>query len=77
LVLSLEDLESVGGMVGMQELLFDKVVTPDQMIKAIDKVTAEDIMRVAKDMFVTEKLNLAVIGPFKNSKKFQGIMSGF
>ncbi len=77
LILSLEDLESVGGMVGMQELLFDKVVTPDQMIKAIDKVTAEDIMRVAKDMFKPEKLNLAVIGPFKNSKKFQTIVSNF
>jgi hypothetical protein len=35
-------------------------------LAAIDKVTAEDIQRLAKEIFKTETLNLAIIGPYEN-----------
>ena len=37
----------------------------------IDKVSADDILRVAKDVFRQDRLNLAVIGPHKNSEKLK------
>jgi len=47
-----------------------KIETPDEIFEGIDKVTIEDIVRVAQDLFKKEKLNLAVIGPYKNEEKF-------
>jgi predicted Zn-dependent peptidase len=40
--------------------------TPEEFLAAIDKVTAEDIQRLAKEIFRTETLNLAIIGPYEN-----------
>lgn len=74
LVLSLEYAESLANMVGIQELLFDKVIEPKAMMKKIDAVTATDIQRVAQDIFQSSKLNLAVIGPYKSSAKFKQIL---
>ncbi len=42
---------------------------PKEKAKLIDSVTAEDVLRVAKDIFVNKKLNLAVIGPKANKAK--------
>ena len=41
----------------------------------IDKVTAEDIQRVAQDLIRTDALNLAVIGPFKDEERFAKLLS--
>jgi len=51
-----------------------KIVNPDENIKALKKVTANDIRRVARDIFKTSKLNLAVIGPYKDDKKFRRLL---
>jgi len=44
-----------------------QVRTLEDRIKAIDKVTAADIQRVARDIFKTQSLNLAVIGPHSDT----------
>ena len=41
--------------------------TPEQYTKEYMKVTAEDIQRVAKKIFVAKNANLSVVGPFKPS----------
>jgi predicted Zn-dependent peptidase len=46
-----------------------RVRTLDEIMKGIDKVTIADIHRVANDIFQSDKLNLAIIGPHSNSKK--------
>jgi predicted Zn-dependent peptidase len=56
------------------KILDKQIITPDHFIKAIEKVTADDIQRVARDIFSTNRLNLAVIGPFKEGKKFEKIL---
>ena len=40
------------------------------IIRPIDAVSPEDIQRVAQDIFQNQKLNLALIGPFKDKKSF-------
>ncbi len=42
------------------------VRTPEEFLTAIDKVTAEDIQRLAQKIFQTNNLNLAIIGPYEN-----------
>lgn len=46
------------------------VITSDEFMKEIDKVTLEDMKRVAEDVFVNKGLNLAIVGPFKKSEQF-------
>jgi len=74
LALSLESSDAQASFYGMQELLENKILTPKEIFKKIDKVTQSDILEVAKDIFRPEKLNLALIGPFKNKNKFQKLL---
>lgn len=75
LVLKLENSSAVAEFFGGQELLERKIRTPEQVIKKIDAVTAADVQRVAREIFVDEGLNLAVIGPFKNESRFEKLLS--
>jgi len=52
----------------------EKIVSPSDYIKEIDKITAVDIRRVARQIFGNQKLNLAIIGPFKDKEKFESIL---
>lgn len=65
LVLSLEDSSSIASFVGGKMLMEKTIETPEEVVKQIDAVTKEQIVAVAKDIFTEDRLNLAVIGPFK------------
>ncbi|KKR32753.1 MAG: Peptidase M16 domain protein [Candidatus Gottesmanbacteria bacterium GW2011_GWC2_39_8] len=73
-ILSLEDSKNVAGMYGTDELLEGKVRTDDEILAKIDAVTAEDVVRVARDLFKPEKLNLAIIGPFEDEEKLRKLL---
>lgn len=75
LALSLENTGVVGSFFGLRELLLGKIETPEDVFKGIDKVTIDDVLRVAKKYFVPEKLNLAIIGPYKDQKRFEKLVS--
>lgn len=59
---------------GAQELLEKNILTPEQIYVKINKVSVDDILRVSKDVFKPEKLNLALIGPFKDEKRFNKLL---
>ncbi|MCK4822717.1 insulinase family protein [bacterium] len=69
MILKIEDSENVASLLGKQYLLTNKIVTPQQYLKKIAAVRSKDIKRVAKDIFVTQKLNLVLIGPFNKTKE--------
>ncbi len=74
LTLGLEDSRAVAGLYCQQELLEGKIETPASIMDKIESVESEDIQRVARDIFVSEKLNLAVIGPFKKEEEFEKVL---
>jgi predicted Zn-dependent peptidase len=74
LVLELEDSREVGLMFGLQQLLEGKTRTPEYIMGEIDKVSATDVATQASKLFVNQKLNLAIVGPFKDSIKFEKIL---
>lgn len=74
LALSLESTNSVGSFFGHDELLLGKMETPEEIFEGIDAVTTEDIVSLAKEKFVKEKLNLSIIGPFEASKDFEKVL---
>jgi len=74
LALSLEDSHGMASLFVEDLLLDGKVRTPAEIIKSVEKVTIDDISRVAKTIFVNQGLNLAVIGPYKNKEKFAKLL---
>jgi len=75
LVLSLEDPKGMI-MFGLRnEVLEEKLREPDEVLAGLDAVTLEDIQRVAQDIIVQERLNLAAIGPFDDPGRFEKLLA--
>lgn len=72
--LLLESSDAQASFYAAQELLEERILTPKQIFAKIDKVTSNDILKVARDIFQPQKLNLALIGPFKDKTKFQKLL---
>jgi len=73
LLLRMEDTRSVAGWLGAQELLLGEILTVDQLISIIDSTRADDLLRVAHELFTADKLNLAVVGPVEE-KQLDGLL---
>jgi len=73
-VLGIESSDDWASFYGDQELFENKILTLEEKLARIEAVTVEDVQRVARDIFKPEKLNLALIGPFKNKKRFENLL---
>jgi predicted Zn-dependent peptidase len=68
-LLSLDATDTQASFYANQEVMNQKVLTPEEKLKIVDKVTVNDINKLAKEIFVPEKLNLTVIGPAEEKDK--------
>lgn len=75
MAMSLEGSDQVVEYLVSQEILRNKIDMPHDKMKQVDAVTAEDVLRVAKDIFVDKKLNLVVIGPHTAKAKLLRILN--
>lgn len=62
ILMALENSLYIAGKVGRSEILTNKVDTIKEIFQKIDRVTKNDIQRVANDIFINKNLNLALIG---------------
>lgn len=69
LLLGLEDTADHMLWVGEYMSADGKVPTPGEILDRIDKITPDDIRRVANRVFKNADLNLALIGPIKKSEE--------
>jgi len=69
LLLQMESTNSVATWYGGQEALTGRIEDVDETVAEIDAVTADDVMRVGKELF-GQALQLAVIGPFRSEAPF-------
>jgi predicted Zn-dependent peptidase len=72
--LSLESSDDIANFYGGQELLKRELKNAEEKAKEIRKVTATQIQKLSKQIFKDNKLNLALIGPFKDKLKFKKIL---
>lgn len=77
LTLRLEGSDEVASFFGVQEILSSEPLLLEQIFAKIEAVTQEDIQNAAKDIFKPERLNLALIGAFKNDREFVKVLEGF
>ena len=66
MLLSLEDTRSVASWAGGQELLRDEILTVEDVVERIEAVTTDQILELSQELFQTDKLRLAVVGPYQN-----------
>ena len=74
LALGLEDSEQVADWYGKQQLLLGTLLTPEQRIKRLYAVTQKDVRTAARDIIRQQRLNLAVIGPYKDKHYFERLL---
>jgi predicted Zn-dependent peptidase len=58
-----------------REVLEHEIEEPDDVLAELDKVTAEDLRRVAQDLLEGTRIYLAVVGPFDEPGRFEALLA--
>ncbi len=59
---------------GEDMLLSGKFFSPDELIEKINRVTTDDIRRIANSLFRSSRLNIAIVGPLSAKEKIGDIV---
>ena len=65
----MEDTGSRMGRLGKAELVYDELVSVDDVLARVDAVTLDDVPAIAGEL-LCRPVTLAVIGPFDDAKAF-------
>lgn len=68
ILLSLESSSVRAGALVRCEILYGRYITPDEVIEKIEAVTPDDLQRIARERFTTEKMSLAALGDLNGFK---------
>jgi predicted Zn-dependent peptidase len=74
LYLGLESSDDFSDFYGGQEINHKEIMTPDEVAKRIEAVTAEEIQALAKEIFVPSRATLALVGPATDTEKLKSLL---
>jgi len=74
MALSFESSDEIASFYGEQALFYKKIETPQEIFKEIEKITQNDIIKVIKEVIRPDRINLAVIGPHRESEKHLNLL---
>ena len=74
MTLALETSDEIAGYAATSLINMGKIRPMEEVLKGVEKVTAADIERVARDILQTNKLNLAIIGPHLHAERLQDLL---
>jgi len=57
-----------------RELLEGEIEEPDDLLRELDRVTVDDVRRVARDLIEGKRLYLALVGPFDDAERFEELL---
>lgn len=66
MALGLETSDEIANFCAGRELFYNEIIQPEEVLKRIEKVTQNDILKVAQDIFNPNKLNTAIISAQDN-----------
>jgi predicted Zn-dependent peptidase len=79
LALSMETSDEVADFCATRKLFYGEIMQPELIFENIEKVSQDDILRVANDIFRPEKFNMVAIGkqlePVKKTSFYQDLFS--
>jgi predicted Zn-dependent peptidase len=58
-----------------REVLENSSQDPEEILAELDKVTVDDVQRVARDLMDGRGFQLAVIGPFDDAERFEKLLA--
>ena len=58
-----------------REVLEGEIEEPDDVLAQLDAVTADDVQRVARELFDGKRLYLAVVGPYDEPDRFEKLLT--
>ncbi len=74
LVLSQEDSASRMSRIGKSEIVYGDIMGFDEILKAVARVTPEDVRVIASE-FLTKTPTLGVVGPYKSESLFEKVLA--
>jgi predicted Zn-dependent peptidase len=75
LLLSLESSDSWMTRLAQNEMYFGEYIPIEEVIQGIDRVTSEEVNKLAQDLFREELLCLTVLGPIKKTELARDLLS--
>ncbi len=73
-ILGLESTSSRMSSIGRRELLYNEIITPDEIVDKINAVQLEDIIKISKMIFNKENFTVVYTGNLKKHKELQVIL---
>jgi len=70
----LETSDDLSRFYGTQEILTGEIFTPKELEKKIRAVKSNEIQTLAREIFKSAKLNLAIIGPMREREALQKML---
>ena len=70
IAIQLEDQENLADWLARRHLFEGKIISVDEYLAEIEKVTAAAVKKSAQEIFRASKMNLTMIGPFQDKEKF-------
>ena len=74
LMLRMEDTRAVANWMGQSEMLLGHIADVDGVIEEVNAVTTDDVRNLANDLLVSEKLNIAVVGPCRGHQRVRRML---
>lgn len=75
LYLGLESVSSRMSRLGKTELTYNRILTPEEVVEKLEKVTLDDVLRVMKRLWQADKISLAMIGPQGHEVDLNGLLA--
>lgn len=75
MVLQLEETNALATYAAGQVLLEKKIETPDEALRHIEEVTADDIRNVARQLLQPRRRAVALLGPQRSTKEFERLLT--
>ena len=75
LMLRMEDSRAVSSWMGSLELLCGEVLDPDEVVRNLEDVTASQVCDVARRLLVSDRLNMAVVGPTRARRRLERLLT--
>ncbi len=72
LMLAFEDSSAQADWYGKRWIYEGRLETPERWLKRIELVSADQMRKAAKSLFIRKKMAAALIGPFEHDKEFRG-----
>ncbi len=69
LMLRMEDTRAVANWMGQSEMLLGNIAHVDDVIEQVNAVTTDDVLSLANDVLVSQRLNIAVVGPCRGHRR--------